>query len=647
MFPRSRREAPRFIPVAAGVKSAPYGAWKSPFTSDLIVAESVTLLDVLIDGTDIYWIEGRPREEGRNVLVKHIPNHAAEDITPAGFNARTRVHEYGGGAVTIKNGVVYFTNFADQQLYRQDASTQPIRISSGNNCRYADAVVDVRRNRLVCIREDHSTSSVVNTIVEVAVTQGGGERIVASGSDFYSNARLNPDGSKMAWIAWNHPNMPWTSSQLWLADVSESGDIVSPRAITASSGESIFQPEWSPTGVLHFISDRTGWWNLYRVDNDAISPVFPMAAEFGEAQFFLGMSTYGFVPDGRLVCSFREKGVSRLGIVNVDGKLDLIPSTYREFSELRVREDCVCMRAGAPDKPASIVKLNLSNQTVEVLRRSSEVMEDSTLQAYVSIPTLLEFPSGERKAYVWFYRPLNPDFTTSGELPPLIVRSHGGPTAAASSTLDLRIQYWTSRGFAVADVDYGGSTGYGRAYRDLLYRSWGVVDLEDCTNAAKFLTAEKYADTQRVAITGGSAGGYTTLCALTFDTFFRIGASYYGIGNLEALAQDTHKFESHYLEWLVGKYPDEIEIYRRRSPIHFTERLSVPIIFFQGNQDQIVPPNQTEQMVAAVRAKGLPLGYLLFYGEQHGFRKGDNIKRALDAELYFYSSLLVRSGLTY
>jgi dipeptidyl aminopeptidase/acylaminoacyl peptidase len=646
MFPESLCELRQSSSVVPAVKTAPYGAWKSPFTSELIVAESITLVDILIDGADIYWIEGRPLEGGRNVLVKHVPNHAPLDVTPPTFNARTRVHEYGGGAVTIKNGIVYFTNFADQQLYRQDPGAQPVIISSGDNYRYADAVVDLKRSRLLCIREDHSGASVNNTIVEVSTTPGGGERILVSGSDFYSNARLSPDWSKMAWMSWNHPNMPWTGSQLWVADLTESGEIVSPRAVTGASGESVFQPEWSPAGVLHFISDRSGWWNLYRFENNGISPLLPMAAEFGDAQWSFGMSTYGFTPDGRLVCTFREKGLSQMGILDA-GKLNPLISPYREFGELRVMEGFVCVRAGAPDKPASIVKFSLSGEPPEVLRPSSEVMEDPTLQAYVSTPTLLEFPSGERTAYVWFYHPINPDFTASGELPPLIVKSHGGPTAAASSTLDLRIQYWTSRGFAVADVDYGGSTGYGRAYRDLLYRNWGVVDLQDCANAARFLTAEKYADAGRVAITGGSAGGFTTLCALTFETFFRIGASYYGIGNLEALAQNTHKFESHYMEWLVGKYPDEIEIYRRRSPINFTERLSVPIIFFQGSEDQIVPPNQAEQMVAAVRAKGLPLGYFLFYGEQHGFRKSDNIKRSLDAELYFYSSLLVRSGLTY
>ena len=629
------------------IKNVPYGAWKSPITSDLIVADSITIIDVLCDGTDIYWIEGRPKEGGRNVLVKHFPGSAPQDITPQTFNARTRVHEYGGGAVAIKNGVVYFTNFQDQQLYRQTPDSAPVMISTAANCRYADAVLDLPRSRLVCVREEHSDTAVTNTIVSVGSGPGGSERVLVSGYDFYSNPRLSPNGSQLAWMCWNHPNMPWTSSELCVADVTESGDVVSHRVVANLSGESVFQPEWSPAGVLHFVSDRDGWWNLYRLEGEAIVPVLPMAAEFADAQWSFAMSTYGFTPEGRLVCSFRKKGVVSLGILTPKGEIELLANPYQDLSDLRVANGFVCLRAGAPNKPTSVVKIGLGGEPLEILRRSTDLMEDPALQAYISMPTLLEFPSGDRTAYVWFYPPSNPDFTTTGELPPLIIKSHGGPTAAASSSLDLRIQYWTSRGFAVADVDYGGSTGYGRAYRNLLYRSWGIVDLEDCTNAAKFLTAQKFADPARVAITGGSAGGYTTLCALTFETFFRIGASYYGIGNLEALAQDTHKFESHYMEWLVAKYPEEVEIYRRRSPINFTERLSVPIIFFQGNEDQVVPPNQAEQMVAAVRAKGLPLGYFLFYGEQHGFRKAENIKRALDAELYFYSSLLVRSGLTY
>jgi len=361
------------------------------------------------------------------------------------------------------------------------------------------------------------------------------------------------------------------------------------------------------------------------------------------------MATYGFASNTQVVVSYIESGHTHLEIIEEGtGHVTPIELPYTELSSVRVNAGWVVARAGAPDKPLSVVKIGIHPPTIEVLRRSTDVVEDPTIRAYISIPTLIEFPTGDRSAYGWYYAPYNPDFTASSdELPPLIVKSHGGPTASASSTLDLRIQYWTSRGYAVVDVDYGGSTGYGREFRNRLYQSWGLVDLDDCTNAARFLCKSKRGDEARTAITGGSAGGYTTLCALTFKDFFKIGASYYGIGDLEALARDTHKFESHYMDWLVGKYPEEKEKYRARSPINFTERLSVPVIFFQGNEDKIVPPNQAEMMVNAIHSKGLPLGYFLFHGEQHGFRQASNIKRSLDAELYFYATLLVRGGLQF
>jgi dipeptidyl aminopeptidase/acylaminoacyl peptidase len=359
-----------------------------------------------------------------------------------------------------------------------------------------------------------------------------------------------------------------------------------------------------------------------------------------------GMTTYGFLRDGRIVCSYREAGRSRVAIL-ADEFLPLdLP--YTEISNFRVLPDSLVFQGGAPDRPASIVRVQLEPMAIDVLKRSSEVSSQPEIRECISVPVLIEFPSERGNAYAWYYAPHNPAFRAPAEeLPPLIVKTHGGPTAAASSVLDLRTQFWTSRGYAVLDVDYGGSTGYGRAYLNRLHRAWGIVDVEDCTNAAKFIVEQKKADPDRVAITGGSAGGYTTLCALVFGTFFKIGASYYGVSDLESLQQDTHKFEARYLDWLVGKYPEEKETYVARSPIHFTDQLSVPIIFFQGEEDLVVPPSQSELMAEAIRGKGLPLEYLLFKGEQHGFRRAQNIKRALDAELSFYSSLMVKSGLRF
>jgi dipeptidyl aminopeptidase/acylaminoacyl peptidase len=631
---------------------SPYGFWKSPITSDLIVAEAVTLVDVLLDNDDVYWIESRPKEAGRFVLVKRLADGTTREVVPESFSTRTRVHEYGGGAVLVKNGTVYFSNDSDQKLYRQNPGGPPLAIGSAPQCRYADGIIDESRDRIITVREDHSQADgvAVNTIVAVAVDGLSDDQILISGNDFYSNPRLSSDGKKLAWLTWNHPNMPWTSSELWTANVTDSGEITSPRKIAGSIDESIFQPEWSLNGTLYFISDRSGWWNLYRVKNDSIEAVMPKKAEFGQAQWSFGMATYGFASDSRVVVSYIANGRTHLEIINEEtGDVTPISFPYTEVASVRVNANYIVVRAGAPDKPSSVVKIGIKPPaTIEILRRSTEVIEDSSIHAYISIPTLIEFPTGNRSAYGWYYAPYNPDFTASvDELPPLIVKSHGGPTAAASSTLDLRIQYWTSRGYAVVDVDYGGSTGYGREFRNRLYQTWGIVDLEDCTNAARFLCKTKRGDEARTAITGGSAGGYTTLCALVFNDFFKIGASYYGVGDLEALVRDTHKFESHYLDWLVGKYPQEIEKYKARSPINFTERLSVPVIFFQGNEDKIVPPNQAEMMVSRIRSKGLPVGYFLFHGEQHGFRQASNIRRSLDAELYFYATLLVRSGLQF
>jgi dipeptidyl aminopeptidase/acylaminoacyl peptidase len=499
------------------------------------------------------------------------------------------------------------------------------------------------------VREDHAHTDVINAIAAITLDGTKGEQVLVQGHDFYSNPRISPDGKRLAWLAWNHPNMPWMGTELWVGMLSESGEIEDPVRIAGSTDESIFQPQWSPDGTLYFVSDRTGWWNLYRYKAESAEAVILKDAEFGEPQWGFGMATYGFLPDGRIICSYREIARNRIAIFSdLAGQLVPLDLPYTEVSNLRVGSDFFVFIGGAPDKPSSIVKASLDPVTTEVLIQSTNVADRSDIRECLSAPELIEFPTRRGNVYAWYYAPFNNEFAApSNELAPLIVKSHGGPTAAASSTLDLRIQYWTSRGYAVLDVDYGGSTGYGREYRNRLHQAWGIVDVEDCTDAARFIVENKKADPARVAITGGSAGGYTTLCALVFGTFFKIGASYYGVSDLEALARDTHKFESHYLEWLIGKYPEGQETYKARSPINFASELSVPVIFLQGEDDPIVPPNQAEVMVNSIRGKGLPVEYLLFKGEQHGFRIAKNIKRALDAELYFYSSLMAKSGLRF
>jgi len=618
---------------------ASYGSWKSPITSDLIVAETIGLGGAAFDGPDIVWRELRPQEGGRVVLVRRAADGTVTDLTPEGYNVRTRVHEYGGGANALDGGTVYFANFADQRLYRQDPGTAPRPITPEAELRYADAVVDRRRGLLYCVREDHTgPGEAVNTLVRIRCDGDaiGGE-VIVSGNDFYSSPRLSPDGDRLAWLTWNHPNLPWDGTELWVGRLDGEGAIVQAERVAGGPDESIFQPEWSPDGVLHFASDRTGWWNLYRRRAGADEALCPMEAEFGEPQWVFGMSTYAFESAGRIVCAYLRRGFSHLATLDtVTLKLEEIETPYTYVAGVQAAPGRVLFGGASPSQVWSLIRLDLTAHRAEVLRRASSVTIDP---GYISVPQEFEFPtSGGRTAYGFFYPPRNQDFSApEGERPPLLVMSHGGPTGATSPVLDESTQYWTSRGIAVLDVNYGGSTGYGRAFRQRLNGQWGVVDVDDCTNGALYLAWRGDVDGNRLTITGGSAGGYTTLCALTFRDAFKAGASHFGIGDLETFATDTHKFESRYLERLVGPFPEQRDLYRERSAIHHTDRLACPLILFQGSEDKVVPPSQSRTMYEAVKAKGLPVAYLEFEGEQHGFRKAESIKRALDAELYFYS----------
>ena len=631
-------------------KVTPYGSWKSPITSDLIVSETIGLGQIALDGEDVYWVEVRPTEGGRYVIVRRTPDGRTTDVTPPPFNARTRVHEYGGGAFAVADGTVYFSDFADQRLYRQDPGAEPRPITPEADLRYADGVFDRRRGRMICVREDHTDPGreAVNAIVSLDLEgDDSGGQVLVSGNDFYSSPRLSPDGSRLAWLTWNHPNMPWDGTELWVGELGADGSlplVLRPKdsggrteRVAGGARESIFQPEWSPDGVLHFVSDQTGWWNLYRWRDGRAESLIEMEAEFGMPQWVFGMSTYAFESASRILCAYTQQGTWRLASLDTAiGELEVIETPYSEIKHVRAAPGRVVLLAGSPTEPTSIVQLDLATRRLEVLRRSSEITIDA---GYLSIPQEIEFPTEHGlTAHALFYAPQNRDHVApSGERPPLLVIIHGGPTAATSSALSLGIQYWTSRGIAVLDVNYGGSTGYGRAYRQRLDGQWGVVDVDDCVNGARYLVERGAVDGNRLAIRGGSAGGYTTLSALTFRDVFKAGASYFGISDLEALAKDTHKFESRYLDRMVGPYPERRDLYRERSPIHFTHRLSCPMILFQGLEDKVVPPDQAETMFEAVRAKGLPVAYLPFEGEQHGFRRAENIKRALDAELYFYS----------
>ncbi len=620
---------------------AAYGSWKSPITTDLITGTSIGLGQVIVDEKTVYWIESRPVERGRNVVVRRTEDGRIEDVTPAPLNARTRVHEYGGGAFVVDRGTVFFSNYADQRLYRQDPGSPPRPLSPEVDLRYANAIVDGPRHRLICVREDHtdSTKEAINTLVAVDLESGGPGDVLASGNNFYSSPRLSPDGARLAWLTWNHPNMPWDGNELWVGEIADDGSIRDAVLVAGGVSESIFQPEWSPDGILTFVSDRNGWWNLYRWHNGQIQPLFEVAADIGLPEWVFGLSTYTYLSDGRLVCTYVDKGGRRLTVVDPATRdVSYLETPYTSISELRAGPEGFVFVGASPTEPPSLVSFDLSNREIVPLRRSSTTTVDP---GYLSRPRQIEFPTENNlTAFAYFYSPVNRDYVApADERPPLLVISHGGPTSATGTSLNLSIQYWTSRGFAVLDVNYGGSTGYGRAYRQRLNDRWGIVDVDDCSNGARFLVKEGLVDGNRLAIRGSSAGGYTTLAALTFRDVFRAGASYYGIGDLEAMVHDTHKFESRYLDSLIGPYPERRDRYVERSPIHFTDRLACPIIFFQGLEDKIVPPNQAEMMVEALRAKKLPVAYLAFAGEQHGFRMSDTIQRTLAAELYFYSRI--------
>jgi dipeptidyl aminopeptidase/acylaminoacyl peptidase len=638
---------------------APYGSWSSPISSEMLATSGLALWSASLrwDRGAVLWVEGRPTEEGRNVLMRREPGEEAVDLTPRGFDARTRVHEYGGGAFGVADGVTLFSNFTDQRLYRVDGpGPEPRPVTpeppSPASLRYADGVFTPDGRWFVCVRERHegpAATDVVNEIVALPADGSGEVAVLASGRDFYSFPRLSPDARRMVWTEWDHPNMPWDGTQLLVADLEPDGSgagdgpprLGMPQRVAGGPGESVFQPAWSPDGVLHLVSDRTGWWNLYRERDGTIEPLYPKDAEFGHPQWVFGLSTYAFLPDGRIACIWSRDAIDGLAILDpAGGELVEVRQPYTTLRYLAADGDGrLAVVGSSATEPPTVAVLDTESGAVEVLRRSDEVEVDP---AYLSVPEPIEFPTENgRTAHALFYRPSNPDHAAPDEeRPPLVVLSHGGPTSHVSATFDLEKQFFTSRGFAVIDVNYGGSTGYGREYRDRLRGSWGLVDLQDCVNAARHLADRGEVDGARFAIRGGSAGGYTTLCALVFSDVFAAGASYYGVADCAALARDTHKFESRYLDGLIGPWPEAEDVYRERSPIHHVDRLATPVILFQGLEDTVVPPAQAETMVEALARKGIPHAYLAFEGEQHGFRRAETIRRCAEAELSFYGQVL-------
>lgn len=624
----------------------------------MAVASSLSLREVRLDGEDVYWTEGRPAEGGRQVIVRWNERDGLVDITPPPFNARTMAHEYGGGWYAVDQGTVYFVNLDDGRIYRQRRDDAPEPLTGEGPYRHGDLVVDRRRNRLLCVREDMSA---VAGFVPGGVADGqrvpepqdllvavdlatSAVHVLASGYDFYSTPRPSPDGKHLAWLSWRHPNMPWDSTELQIASVAADGRLADERVVAGGGEESVVQPEWAPDGSLVFASDRTGWWNLYRLTSPAASdraqiiPLAPMEAEFAAPQWVFGMSWFGIAPDGTIVAASDNKACDEVWMIPVRGAPEKLAVPDEVVDSLVVGEDRIAYIGASATRPRAVVVLDLAGGERRELRSSFELEVDL---AYISQPEAITFPTTEGEvAYAFYYPPTNPNIALpDAEKPPLLVMSHGGPTSQSTGALDLGKQVFTSRGFGVVDVNYRGSNGYGRPYMRRLDGNWGVFDVDDCVAAAQYLAQRGDVDPARMGIRGGSAGGYTTLCALVQNDVFSAGASYYGVGDLEALARFTHKYESHYLDRLVAPYPEGIATYRERSPVYSMDRISRPVIVFQGEDDMVVPIAQAEQLVASLRERRIPHAYIAFPGEGHGFRQGPNIQRALEAELSFYAQV--------
>ncbi len=627
---------------------APYGTWRSPVSAELLAEAGISLSYLQTHGESVYWVEGRPLEQGRYVIVQRKADGTISDVTPPGYNARTMVHEYGGGAYLLDRQSLYFANFADQRLYRQDwrgdsyGAPQPITPEPPRprSLRYADGRITPNGQQLICVRERHEADgAVINELVILPTDGSDLPRMIAGSYDFYAAPRISPDGQQLTWLSWNHPLLPWDGTELWVADLATDGTLQNQRQVAGSADEAICQPSWAPDGTLTFVSDRTNWWNLYQERGGDIVALAPIDAEFGRPHWTFGAAYYTFLADGRIVAIYSQEGIDHLTIITPkDGEQTPIPSAYSALHGVHTLGDQLWLIAGSPTSGATVIQLAPATGQTTAVRHGYHYDIDP---AFFSKPEPFAFPTEDNlTAHAIFYAPTNPLFTASmHEKPPLIVICHGGPTGSTQAQLSLTVQFWTSRGFGVVDVNYGGSSGYGRAYRQRLHEAWGFVDVMDCINAARYLIDQGKVDGARVAIRGGSAGGYTTLRALTWQNFFAAGASHYGLAELESFVNDTHKFESRYLDYLIGPYPAEKERYADRSPVNRAAQLRTPVILFQGDEDKIVPPSQAETMIAALEQTDVPYAYLLFAGEQHGFRQAKNIIRANEAELYFYGRI--------
>ena len=631
---------------------APFGSWESPITSDMVAGKSPKIAETRIHQGHIFWLESKPEEKGRNAIMMYR-NGQSQCLLPAPLSAKSKVHEYGGGSYLVHGSLIYFVLADDQQIYVFDfqaASFDPVQLTFNENQRFADLAIAPETGQLFAVCEDHSQNDQEpqNTIVSIDISTAGDSplkasgvagtnsvSVVCSGHDFYSNPRVSPNGEKICWVSWDHPNMPWDNSELWQATLAQDGTLSQPQKISGNGNESIFQPQWSPNGTLFFVSDRNNWWNIYQYQNDTITSVTELSAEFATPQWTFNMSTYSFLNNNAIFATYSQDGAWHICEIDVDNRaLKPLGSPCTMVYSVACENDKAVFIGSTPTSLTNVYLSNHSCSHFDTLLTPPFIPKED-----ISIAQAIHFPTTHnQQTYGFYYPPANSSFTCEGA-PPVIVICHGGPTGATANSLELKIQYWTSRGFAVMDVNYRGSTGYGRQFRHLLHKKWGILDVDDVSAAAKYAVDHNLAAQNQCIIKGSSAGGYTVLAALAFTDTFDCGVSLYGIGDLETLARDTHKFEARYLDSLVGAYPEEQSTYIERSPIHKVEDIRCPLLVFQGLEDKVVPPNQAEAMVSAVRNNNMPVSYVKFDNEGHGFRQAENIKTMLEEELAFYTKI--------
>ena len=619
-------------------KSAAYGSWPSDISASLMVSAQIGLSETRLFQGEIYWLESRPQEQGRTAIVKLCKSDERHELLPLKYSCRSRVHEYGGASYVPTSEGVFFVNESDQQIVKINLAQEATSLTDAEDYRFVDLSFNEKNSTLLAIAERHSASGgePENSLVSIDINDGS---IVTlhSGQDFYASASLSPDGSKICFLSWMHPNMPWDGTMLWQGDFDVDNLTIDANVVAGGSEESIVQPEWSPAGELYFVSDRSDWWNLYCLSDQRVSALCPMEAEFGSPQWQFGATRYGFLDDTTILCTYSQSGLEYLAELDVQsGQLTALQRSHSNYHSLRTEAGKYCFVAQSMVKFPSVYVGDSDNE-IEMCA-SSEITLDAN---HVSKAQSVTFPSGDGElAHGFYYPPTHAEYQgMKDELPPLLIMIHGGPTSATSAGLSLKIQYWTNKGFAVLDVNYRGSTGFGRPYRDALKLNWGVCDVQDCDFGVRYLIEKGLADKNRVAIRGGSAGGFTTLAALALTDTFKAGTSLYGVSDLTALASDTHKFESRYLDSLIGAYPQEKEIYLQRSPVTHASSITSPVLFLQGKDDKVVPPSQAEMMIESLTSNGVPVAYLSFAGEAHGFRKSENIIKAFEAELWFYGSV--------